>query len=68
MPRTRRVVCDDSVYHIINRGHDRRKLFRDTADYRIFKDTILNYKKKVGFYIYHYCFIIPPMSDFLMKR
>lgn len=33
MPRSRRHVPPDSILHVINRGNDRRTLFRDAAEY-----------------------------------
>ena len=38
MPRTSRIVCDNAVYHILNRGHDRRNLFSESDDFKSFKD------------------------------
>ena len=36
MPRTGRVVPDNSVQHIINRGNKREPIFREPADYKDF--------------------------------
>ncbi|MCL5072121.1 MAG: transposase [Actinobacteria bacterium] len=57
MPRTSRIICDNAVYHILNRGHDRRKLFPQICDFKVFKDIILRYKQKFRFDLYHYCFM-----------
>lgn len=57
MPRVSRLVCDNAVYHILNRGHDRRKLFPQADDFKSFKDTISRYKKRFRFDLYHYCFM-----------
>lgn len=55
MPRIGRVVCDNAVYHILNRGHDRRKLFSSPEDFKAFKELIARYKQRFQFDIYHYC-------------
>jgi putative transposase len=55
MPRTGRIIFDNAVYHIFNRGHDRRRLFCEPDDFGTFKDMILRYKQKYQFDLYHYC-------------
>lgn len=55
MPRTGRVIYDNAVYHIINRGHDRLRLFQGVKDFKGFKDIIARYKQKFHFDLYHYC-------------
>ena len=57
MPRTGRLVQDNGVYHILNRGHDRRKLFPSTRDFKEFRTIIARYKGKFEFDLYHYCFM-----------
>lgn len=52
-----RVLCDNGVYHIIMRGHNRYKLFNQLTDYKKFKDVIREYKKRYIFYLFHYCFM-----------
>jgi len=34
MPRVGRIVYDNAVYHILNRGHDRRRLFQEVEDFK----------------------------------
>jgi REP element-mobilizing transposase RayT len=46
MARTGRVIFDNAVYHILNRGHDRGKLFRNPIDFKMFKETLTKYKEK----------------------
>lgn len=36
MPRSRRNIPPDSILHVINRGNDRRTLFRDASEYEEF--------------------------------
>lgn len=55
MGRARRILCDRGIYHIIQRGHNKDKLFKNANDYKAFKDFIRKYKKKYAFDIFHYC-------------
>jgi putative transposase len=55
MGRAKRVLCDDGVYHIVQRGHNKDRLFKAAKDYKAFKDFIRKYKEKYLFDIYHYC-------------
>jgi len=55
MPRNRRILYDNAIYHIVQRGHNKGKLFNREKDYRVFKDIIRTYKKRYDFDIYHYC-------------
>jgi len=55
MPRQDRKLQDGGVYHVINRGHNRHKIFRSQCDYSLFKEVIAFYKKRCNFKLYHYC-------------
>lgn len=44
MPRTKRTVVDGGVYHILNRGHNKDKIFYRADDYERFKEIINGYK------------------------
>ena len=55
MARSRRIVFDNAVFHVLNRGHDRGKLFRSPEDFKYFKMVISKYKEKYPFDLYHYC-------------
>ena len=66
MPRAKRILFDNGVYHIVQRGHNRGDLFRSNSDYKKFKDIIRKYKKKFTFDIYHYC-IMTNHFHFLLK-
>lgn len=37
MPRVARNIVGDQVYHVINRANERRTLFRDAEEYRLFE-------------------------------
>ena len=55
MGRARRVLFDGGVYHIVQRGHNKDKLFKNAGDYKAFKDFIRRYKEKYIFDVFHYC-------------
>ena len=57
MARARRVIFDNAVYHILNRGHDRGKLFRRPIDFKVFKELLIKYKQKFPLEVYHYCLV-----------
>ncbi|MFC1621667.1 transposase [Candidatus Omnitrophota bacterium] len=55
MPTGKRLVHDDSLYHIVQKGNNGRKLFKDRKDFEIFLFLVRRYLKKFGVEIYHYC-------------
>ena len=57
MPRYARLVFPGLLYHIINRGLEGRKIFRDKFDYLKFLENLLKYKKKFDWIIYCYCLL-----------
>lgn len=57
MPRSKRMLYDSAVYHIVQRGHNKDRLFKSPQDYKVFKEIIRKYKKRFIFDIYHYCFM-----------
>lgn len=57
MGRRNRILVDGGVYHIINRGHNRYKVFNSLDDYKTYKDIIRRYKKCFEFDLFHYCFM-----------
>ena len=40
MARPVRMDYPDTFYHVLSRGNERRKIFRDPEDYEKFKETI----------------------------
>ncbi len=54
MPRGPRVVPECGVFHIAIRGNNKRCVFRRESDYVRFESLLDRYKKKLGFYLYHY--------------
>ncbi len=57
MPRTARVLCDEGIYHILNRGNNKQPIFYDHSDYLMFKDTTKKYLSKYAIQIYNYALL-----------
>lgn len=55
MPRTARVKCSEALYHISERGNERRAIFNDDTDRIRFLDIVRRNQTKYGFGIYAYC-------------
>lgn len=55
MPRQARIKGEYSVYHIIQRGNERKNLFLSDADRLKFIDTLQKTREKYNFAVYAYC-------------
>ncbi len=55
MPRTKRPLCNNGIYHIVNRGHNKQRLFRYDRDFDELKAILCLYKKQHAISIFHYC-------------
>ena len=55
MPRRVRELEDGGIYHVFNRGNDRRSLFQDSEDFQFFLGKLLLEKTILNTQIYHYC-------------
>lgn len=55
MPTAGRLVSDDSVLHIVQRGNNKQTVFRETEDFEKFLSIIRKYIAKFKVEIYHYC-------------
>jgi len=55
MPTQARVVHDGAVCHIIQRGNNRQRIFREEEDYEKLLYSVLKYKTKYSFDVYNYC-------------
>jgi putative transposase len=55
VPRPRRFAPADSVLHIINRGNDRKRLFRDARDYDEFLELTALVKARSPIRLVAYC-------------
>jgi putative transposase len=55
MPRKVRQLCDGGIYHVFNRGNDRRQLFADPDDFKAFLSRVLDLKLELSVEVIHYC-------------
>jgi REP element-mobilizing transposase RayT len=54
MARKPRIEFAGAFYHVITRGNQRQKIFRDKEDYRRYLDILSNYKRRYHFALYGY--------------
>ncbi len=54
MPRKERIT-EPGIYHIINRGVERRDIFSDDSDYEFFLELLLVLTKDYDITIHTYC-------------
>ena len=55
MARKLRVEYEGAIYHVVNRGVDRRRLFDDDADRERFMDRLSKYAVELEARVYLYC-------------
>ena len=57
MPRTPRKQqwTEEACYHVMNRGHNRERIFGDDDDRRHFLGLLARYRERFGLRLYHYC-------------
>ena len=55
MPRKARVILSNTPHHIVQRGHNRKAVFIEQADYRYYLDNLLEWKEKLDCKVYAYC-------------
>jgi len=55
MPTCGRIIYDGAVCHIIQRGNNKQKIFRDDADYKKFLSLFDEYRDRFAFELYNYC-------------
>lgn len=68
MPRQsrRNLISQSQVFHVINRGVLRQKIFHDDSDVSRFLNIIKSYKEKIDFSICHWC-IMPNHYHLLLE-
>lgn len=66
MPASRRLIYDDSLYHIVQKGNNGRKIFEEDADFEKFLFLMSRYLTKLKVEIYHYC-LMPTHIHLLLK-
>lgn len=59
MPRKSRqeIIAPHTLYHIVSRGNNERRIFRSSQDYKKFLKIIESVKKEMPFYLYAYILI-----------
>ncbi len=74
MPRKPRVEVVDGIYHIINRGNNKKNIFLVDSDKKYLLDMLREFKVEMGFKIYsfvlmdnHYHFILQALDEPLHK-
>jgi len=55
MPRIARIIFDNAICHIFNRGNAKQTVFHDDEDFEHFLYILAYYKEKYGFKMYHLC-------------
>lgn len=55
MPRYRRILSENGIYHVMIRGNERKNLFLDEEDKQRFIEILTVKKREAGFLIYAYC-------------
>jgi putative transposase len=55
MPRKARCLTNMGYYHILNRGNDKKEIFRYKEDYERFLDILKIYLAKFQINVFHYC-------------
>ena len=55
MSRTSRLKGQDAVYHIMQRGNEKRNIFNSSADKERYLQTVKLQQEKYGFVVYSYC-------------
>jgi putative transposase len=52
-----RPISEGLVYHVINRGNNRQKVFRKEGDFRAFLKALFDLKERQPFELYGYCLL-----------
>jgi len=57
MPRVARLIIDNSIWHIFNRGNAKQEIFHQESDFEHFRYILAYYKVRYGnnFKLYHHC-------------
>lgn len=55
MPTAKRQICDNAIYHIIQKGNNHQRIFKNDRDYKKFLSLIKEYTDKYSSELYNYC-------------
>ena len=63
MARLFRIHFVGAFYHVIARGNQGQKIFREEGDYLVYLKFLSEYKKRFGFCLYGYALMPSPYSS-----
>lgn len=66
MPRIARLILDNTISHVFNRGNGKQITFNDDEDFEHFIYILAYYKAQYGFELYHEC-LMPNHFHFELK-
>jgi len=66
MPKGSRIFIENACYHIIARGNNRQRLFKEKRDYEKYLTLLRRYKRRYGIRIFGYC-LMPNHVHFVMQ-
>jgi putative transposase len=66
MPRTSRRLAGGWVYHVINRGNDKKTVFHKRSDYEAFLDLMVSAKERYPLKLFAYC-LMPNHFHFVVS-
>jgi putative transposase len=55
MPRSARVIVPTVPHHVVQRGHNRSRVFAESADFNYYLQTLREWKITLGIKVYGYC-------------
>jgi putative transposase len=55
MPRTARAAVGGLVYHVLNRGNGRMRIFRKPGDYQAFMQLLVDGLQKASVAVFGFC-------------
>lgn len=55
MPRKRRLISNNGIYHVVIRGANRQVIFEEDKDRKEYLDILCRYQEELDFDIYAYC-------------
>ncbi len=58
MPGIARIAPNEYIYHILTRGNNRQRVFKEEKDYEKYLEILRRYKEKYKFKLFHYVLMI----------
>lgn len=55
MPRVARIYTEEGLFHILTRGNNKQRVFKDKADFRAYKEMLKQLKEEQPFKLFHWC-------------